>query len=220
MTGTPAPAPGDAEERNRPTPFVQRVIDALPPPLRSALQEIRTHERQTALVVDRARAHSLLEELRDRHGFDVLVDVTAVDYLNRDRAERFQVIYILQSRRELEVLRVHAWVPEEDPTIATAHDLWRSARWGERECHDMFGIEFVGAPDMRRFLMPEDYPGFPLRKDYPLKGKGERVQFPRIVPQGDEIKVKAPRPYPVSIGRGMHTPEYLAEVERDSKPRS
>ena len=84
----------------------------------------------------------------------------------------------------------------------------------------MFGIVFEGNPDLRRFLMPEHYPAFPLLKDYPLRGREERREFTRVVPTGDEMKVEKPLPYPTSIGRGMHTPEYLKEVERDSKPRS
>ena len=223
---TSAAGPGDVpassatEARDRPTRFVESVIADLEPALRDKLLDIRTYQRQTGLYVIRELAHPLLRHLRDRHDFEVLVDVTAVDYLNKDTRERFQVVYVVQNRRQMELLRVHAWVPEEDPSIATVHDLWPAARWGERECHDMFGIEFAGAPDLRRFLMPEDYPGFPLLKDYPLKGKGERVQFPTVVPCGDEMKVEKLPKYPTTIGRGLHTPEYLKEIERDSKPRA
>ena len=215
--GNAAEQPSDAISSD---PMAHEIVDQLPANLRDSVLQVVTHEGQTGIFTDRDSAHALLQELRDQHGYDVLTDVTAVDYLNKDMPERFQVVYVLNNREHLHYLRVHAWLPEEDPTIQTVYDLWHSARWGERECHDMFGIEFDGAPDLRRFLMPEDYPGFPLLKDYPLKGKGERVQFPRIVPQGDEVKVREPEAYPTSVGRGMHTPEYLREVERDSKPKS
>jgi NADH-quinone oxidoreductase subunit C len=89
------------------------------------------------------------------------------------------VVYQLFSITHNDYYRVKAWVPEADPTIATASEIWRSANWGEREVYDMFGITFVGHPDLKRILMPEGYPGFPLRKDYPLTGHGERYDFPK-----------------------------------------
>jgi len=67
--------------------------------------------------------------------------------------------------------------------------------------------------------MPEDYPAFPLLKDYPLKGRGERRQFPYLPPRGGEMAEGAPPPYPVTIGRGMHTPDYSEEVRRESRPK-
>ncbi|MCH2586327.1 MAG: NADH-quinone oxidoreductase subunit C, partial [Planctomycetes bacterium] len=63
-------------------------------------------------------------------------------------------------------------------------ELWKSALWAEREAHDMYGIHFVGNPDLRRLLMPQDFPGFPLRKDYPLRGRGERDAFPQYLHSG------------------------------------
>ncbi|MFQ5655076.1 MAG: NADH-quinone oxidoreductase subunit C [Planctomycetota bacterium] len=196
------------------------VVAALPEECRGNLIAVRNFAGQTAIEVARPHQRPILEHLRESQGFDVLVDVTAVDYLNQDVPERFQVVHIVQRRSDSLYLRVHTWVAEENPSIESVYDLWPAASWGERECHDMFGIVFEGNPDLRRFLMPEDYPAFPLLKDYPLKGRGERVQFPRIVPRGDEMQVEEPLPYPTSIGRGMHTPEYLEEIERDSKPRS
>ncbi len=199
--------------------FAARILAEMPETLRAKVLETRTHGGQSAFYVKREDAFPLLQHLRDRAGCAALADVTAVDFLNQDMPERFQVVYVVQERGGCRFLRVHAWVPEDDAKIRSVYELWRSAAWAERECHDMFGIHFDGAPDLRRFLMPEDYPGFPLLKDYPLKGRGERVQFPRVVPVGDEIKVKDPEAYPTTIGRGMHTPEYLEEIERDSKPR-
>ena len=174
-----------------------------------------------ALYIHRDHAYELLQHLRDDQDFHVLTDVTAVDFLNQDAPERFQVVYVLQRRSApFTYLRVNVPVPEEDPSIASVYELWRAAKWGERECHDMFGIVFTGNPDLRRFLMPEDYPAFPLLKDYPLTGQGERRQFTRVVPTGDEMKEEEVPPYPTSIGRGMHTPEYIEELRRDSEPRS
>ncbi len=208
------------KEAQRPGSDQPEIMVALGEPWRQRILEVRELHGQYGLCVTGENAHELLRELRDRHGFHILTDVTAVDFLNKDTPERFQVVYVLHCRERGEFLRIHAWVSEEEPHIESVYDLWRSAKWGERECHDMFGIVFDGNPDLRRFLMPEDYPAFPLLKDYPLTGRDERRQFPRLVPDAREMKVESPLPYPTSIGRGMHTPEYLKEVERDSKPRS
>ena len=214
-TGRQAPEPEKDDE-------AAGVLAAIPPQLRGKILEQRTHNGQTGVWVAGQDAYPLLEHLLRDQGFQYLVDVTAVDSLNQDTAERFQVVYVLQRRSQSSrvlYLRVHAWVTEEGAKIESVYSLWRSAKWAERECHDMFGIIFEGNPDLRRLLMPEDYPGFPLLKDYPLKGRGERVQFPRLVPEGDEMKVKEVLPYPTSIGRGMHTPEYLKEIQRDAQPK-
>jgi NADH-quinone oxidoreductase subunit C len=77
-------------------------------------------------------------------------------------------------------LRVKTWVPEDDPVVNTASDVWKSAPWAEREVWDLFGIKFRGHADLRRLVMPYDYSGHPLRKDYPLRGRGERFNFPKI----------------------------------------
>ena len=108
-------------------------------------------------------------------GFDQLVDLTAVDYLTygADRglppgveSERFEVVAGLISHERRERLRMRVQVPAEDPAIPTLFDLWPGVESLEREVFDMFGIVFVGHPDMSRILMPEDWSGHPLRKDY------------------------------------------------------
>ena len=77
-------------------------------------------------------------------------------------------------------MSVKTWVDEEQPVVPTCSDLWPAAGWAEREVYDMFGIEFEGHPNLIRLLMPFDYSGHPLRKDYPLRGRGERDNFPVI----------------------------------------
>lgn len=197
---------------------VSNLLESLSAPLRETVLSVEVHQDQAAFVTRIESVRALLESLHDDHGFDFLVDVTALDFLNDDTEERFQVVYVLRRSSDLCLLRVHAWLPEEAQGVATVFDLWNSARWGERECHDMFGIVFEGNPDLRRLLMPEDYPGFPLLKDYPLTGHGERRNFSRIVPVGNEMREEEPLDYPTSIGRGMHTPEYIEEVRRESSP--
>lgn len=102
--------------------------------------------------------------------FNFCSDVTATDW--PPRAERFDVIYCLFSTRHRHRIRVKAKVAENQP-IASVTSVWPAANWLEREVFDMFGIQFSGHPDLRRILMPEDWQGFPQRKDYPLEGPGE-----------------------------------------------
>ena len=108
-------------------------------------------------------------------GFDQLIDLTAVDYLTygADRGlpdqvapERFEVVASLMSHERRERLRMRVQVPADDPTLPTLFDLWPGSENLEREVYDMFGIVFEGHPDLSRILMPEDWPGHPLRKDY------------------------------------------------------
>lgn len=101
--------------------------------------------------------------------FDHLKDLCGVDYLNKKEV-RFEVVYNLYSIRHRHMIRLRAEVPENDTTIHSVTSVWPGADWHERECFDMFGITFKGHPDMRRILLPEDWEGNPLRKDYPLKG--------------------------------------------------
>jgi NADH-quinone oxidoreductase subunit C len=133
------------------------------------------------LVVAAEKAHSLLETLKTAHGFDMLIDITAVDYLEYEGAEdRFGVVYCVLNTTTGDRLVVKTFVNDPGPTLPTAIDLWRGADWMEREVYDMFGITFAGHPDLRRILMPEEFTSFPLRKDYPIKGRGERHNFPVI----------------------------------------
>ena len=102
--------------------------------------------------------------------FDLCSDLTATDW--PPRAERFDVIYCLYSTRLRHRIRLKARLADQH-AIASVTPVWPAANWLEREVYDMFGIEFSGHPDLRRILMPEDWQGFPQRKDYPLEGPGE-----------------------------------------------
>jgi len=103
--------------------------------------------------------------------FDLCSDVTATDWPPRSSA-RFDVVYCLYSTRFRHRVRVKTLVGENQP-LPSATAVWPSANWLEREVFDMFGVNFTGHPDRRRILMPEDWQGFPQRKDYPLEGPGE-----------------------------------------------
>ena len=148
-------------------------------------QDLVRHEAfrdQQSLLVKLPRVHEALRFCRDQLGFAVLTDVTAVDTLKLegDHPERFWVVWTLTNLEQEARLRLKAYVSEDDPVVPTASDLWPAADWAEREVYDMFGLEFSGHPNLIRILMPFDYAGHPLRKDYPLRGRGERDNFPVI----------------------------------------
>lgn len=163
------------------TTRVEQAVEIARSRFGDAVIRVTIHAGQTTIDVKREVAHGLLKALRDEAGFDFLQDIAGLDYLNLGEPERFAVAYHLYSYAAKEIVRVKAWVPEEDPTIDSVHDLWHSANWAEREAYDMVGIRFKGHPDLRRILMPDAYEGHPLRKDYPLTGRGERMNFPKYV---------------------------------------
>lgn len=132
-------------------------------------------------LVPSGKLYPVLEHLQRDRGFDMLAEMTAVDYLEYPEAvDRYGVVYVVVNTSTGERLIVKTFVNPPEPELPTAYPLWRSADWLEREVYDMFGIRFLGHPDLRRILMPEEFTAFPLRKDYPLKGRGERHNFPVI----------------------------------------
>ena len=126
---------------------------------------------QVSVIIKKENIVDICKFLHDdpELDFDHLRDLCGVDYLNK-KEPRFEVIYHLYSVRHRHMIRLNAQVSENDPKIDSLTFLWAGANWHERECFDMFGIKFKGHPDMRRILLPEDWEGYPLRKDYPLKG--------------------------------------------------
>jgi NADH-quinone oxidoreductase subunit C len=143
---------------------------------------VGAHANQAWVDVRRDRIVDILKMLRDEGGFDFLTDLTAVDYLNQGQPERFCVVYNLYSTKDNLRTRVKAWVPEGDATIESVSALWKAANWAEREVFDLMGVTFKSHPDLRRIQLPDNYEGHPLRKDYPLTGRGERMNFPRYIP--------------------------------------
>src|SRR4051812_15440645 len=142
------------------------------------LSEFRSDTRVVIRKDDLAAAMAMLKNDR---GFDLLVDVTCVDYLSyRDAKNRFGLVYLLANTATNERLTLRVYLDEPDLTVPSMVPLWAGANWLEREVFDMFGIHFDGHPDLRRILMPEEFTAFPLRKDYPLQGRGERHNFHRL----------------------------------------
>jgi NADH-quinone oxidoreductase subunit C len=136
---------------------------------------------QTVVFVDRDRSYDALSWLKNALGqeFNYLTDVTAVDY--RDPERPLEVVYQLRSLHRKADLRVKIGLDKRVPLeVRSVVDLWRGADWLEREVYDMFGVTFVGHPDLRRILMWETYAeGYPLRKDFPLRGHFSRAEQTR-----------------------------------------
>jgi NADH-quinone oxidoreductase subunit C len=163
--GSYVPPPGgvDPEENIA----VQKLRAAIP----DAIEEVASFRDQVTVRVFKDRLVEVCTFLRDTPGleFDFLTDLTAVDYPTRPK--RFDVVLHLYSMTQNHLLRVKAAVAENE-TIGSVVPVWKTANWLERETYDMFGVVFEGHPDLRRILLPEDWEGFPLRKDYPLGGYG------------------------------------------------
>jgi NADH-quinone oxidoreductase subunit C len=161
------------------TPANAATIEAL----KTCCGEAPTSEFRgdTRVVVGKDKLLDAMRLLKESRGFDLLVDVTCVDYLKyRDADHRFGLVYLLASTATNERLTVRVYLDEPDLTVPSMYPLWAGADWLEREVFDMFGIVFASHPDLRRILMPEEFTAFPLRKDYPLQGRGERHNFQRI----------------------------------------
>jgi NADH-quinone oxidoreductase subunit C len=149
--------------------------------LTARFPEVKTSEfRGTTRAIVPAKAiYEALEFLKNERRFDFLVDITCVDYLHyRGAEDRFGLVYLLTAMETNERITLRTFLNEPDLTVPSAVPLWEGAHWMEREVYDMFGIIFAGHPDLRRILLPEEFTAFPLRKDYPLQGRGERHNFP------------------------------------------
>ncbi len=137
--------------------------------------EFRTNRR---VHLAPERLYLVMEFLKQACGFDMLAELSAADYLQYpDARDRFGVWYVLVSTTTGARLIVKTFVNDPDPTLPSVFSLWKGADWMEREVYDMYGVIFDGHPDLRRILMPDEFTAFPLRKDYPMRGRGERHNF-------------------------------------------
>ncbi len=151
--------------------------------------ETETYEfrDQLTLIVPKDKLKDVCKKLKEdeKTKFDALLDITAIDWLGKDKKDRFEVVYFLYSHPNKARVRIKTPVSEADPTCPTMIDVWESARWYERETWDMYGIKFEGHKGLRRFYMPEDFldpetkePLHPLRKDFPLMGIPNSLPLP------------------------------------------
>jgi NADH-quinone oxidoreductase subunit C len=160
---------------------VSPSIAALRSEFGAAIERHLVSAGQTIVYVGRDRFHDVLAWLRDTAGqeYNYLTDVTAVEY--RDPERPLEVVYQLRSLDRKADLRVKVALDKRAPLeVRSVYDLWRGADWLEREVFDMFGVTFTGHPDLRRILMWETYAeGYPLRKDFPLRGHFSRAEQTR-----------------------------------------
>ena len=150
--------------------------------------EVHTFRDETTLIVAPEHIVAACETLRDEFGFDFLADLTAVDYWPQE-APRFHVVYQLYSYPHNLSLRLRVPLDGNAPSLPTVETVYPNANWYEREVWDMFGIRFEGHSDLRRILMPHDWEGHPLRKDYPLGYEEPQFSF-----NFDEIAKFKPHP--------------------------
>jgi NADH-quinone oxidoreductase subunit C len=152
------------------------TLDALTPP--PHVQAQGTLAGEDWIIVPREHIRVALANLREQ-GYASLCFITAVDHLatpvQSPPPERYEVVYQLRNMRTKHEIRVRVFVPESDLKVPSVYDLFGPANWDERETWDMFGIDFDGHPDLTRILMPEDWVGHPLRRDFPVGG--EPVDF-------------------------------------------
>ena len=165
-TGPPDPPP---PADKTPPAFIATLQSAI----QGSVTQVSYWVGDWTIIVPAAQLLEVARHLRDAPdaAFDLCSDVTATDWPPR-LSGRFDVVYVLYSTRHRHRLRVKTIVAETQP-LPSVTSVWPSANWLEREIYDMFGVNFAGHPDRRRILMPEDWQGYPQRKDYPLEGPGE-----------------------------------------------
>jgi NADH-quinone oxidoreductase subunit C len=148
-----------------------QLITALQASHAEAVSEVIQAFGEITLVVPRERLVELCTYLRTtpEFGFNMLADICGVDR-GPEEDPRFEVNYHLFSTTKFHRLRLKVVLSEEDASVPTVTNVWRTANWHERETFDMFGVRFEGHPDLRRILLPDDWQGHALRKDFPLRG--------------------------------------------------
>lgn len=169
-------------------PCPETVVESLRAHLGDDFRKVEVVSGQTRVTIDRRALVSALKFLK-RHEecpFEQLSDVTAADLsqlpnFDAETDDRFVVMYVLFSMSKRTRLILRCPVPESDPTIETSLHAYKTGVWTEREVYEMFGIRFVGHPNLKRLLTPDYFDAeqqYPLRKDYPLRGIGDRYNFP------------------------------------------
>ena len=182
LPGSAAPGPAPATPRHLPNRGgpANPSADALRARFEGGITRVEVIWGETNVYVDRARLFDVVQWLHDdaSQRYDYLSDVTAVEY--RDPEQPLEVVWHLRSLPYRRFLRVKVELPKDGTTPLEVPSVWsvyKGADWLERECYDMFGIRFVGHPDLRRILMWEQYhEGYPLRKDFPLRGRFGRAE--------------------------------------------
>jgi NADH-quinone oxidoreductase subunit C len=163
-----------------------QIVEQLKSKFSDAIEDVREFRGELTVRVKPERLVEMCAFLRDDPdcAFDFLSDVSGVDY--NPEEPRFGVNYHLTSMNYRQRLRLKVRIPGPDPHVPTVTSVWPGANWFERETYDLFGVVFVGHPDLRRLLLPEDFRGHPLRRDEPIAQ--EEVQFTHNFDEVDRTK--------------------------------
>ncbi|MGH9860878.1 MAG: NADH-quinone oxidoreductase subunit C [Candidatus Acidiferrales bacterium] len=163
--GAAAPPKPPAVPKPGPVPLDNELVKRYRGRFGDAIREATEDRKQAILLVDKDRLLEIAQYTRDEEKFSLLADLTAVDWPKRER--RFDVVLNLYSFDKNERLRIKTHAGEGEP-VASMSRVWPTANWLERECFDMFGIVFAGHPELKRILLPDEWQGHPLRKDYDI----------------------------------------------------
>jgi NADH-quinone oxidoreductase subunit C len=161
----------------------QEIFDSLGKSFGEKIQRKTEFRGETTYMIAASDLREIAQFCRDELSFDYLIDITSID--NFDEEPRFEIVYHFYSMPHGVHLRFKLKVPEEAVAVDTVSDIWPTANWHEREIYDMMGIKFNGHPDLRRILMWDGYPYFPLRKDFPLEGLPSEmpdIAFTKVTP--------------------------------------
>jgi len=161
----------------------QEALTSLGKLLDAKIQDKTEFRGETTYTILRGDLREVAKLCRDNLSFDYLIDITSID--NFGEEPRFEIVYELYSMTLAANLRLKLRVSEDAGAVDTISDIWPTANWHEREIYDMMGIKFNGHPDLRRILMWDGYPFFPLRKEFPLEGLPSEmpdVAFTKVTP--------------------------------------
>jgi NADH-quinone oxidoreductase subunit C len=148
---------------------IEAVVENLKGKFAASILEVAEYRGETTVIVKKEEIVAICSYLKMSEGFNFLSDLCGVDYLGK-KDDRFMVVYNLYNISTHARLRLKVAVAEKDATVDSVASVWGTANWHERECWDLLGISFNNHPDLRRILMPADWVGHPLRKDYPVQG--------------------------------------------------
>jgi NADH-quinone oxidoreductase subunit C len=160
-----APPAPPKEAPPKPVPLDNELVQRLKARFGDAIREASLDRKQAIVLIAVEKLREISRYCRDDEKFDMLTDLTAVDWPKREK--RFDVVLNLYSFARNERLRLKAHAGETEPAPSVC-EIWPAANWMERECYDMFGIVFDGHPDLKRILLPDEWQGHPLRKDYDI----------------------------------------------------
>lgn len=148
---------------------IEAVVENLKEKFAASVLEVVEYRGETTVIVKKEEIVAICSYLKVSEGFNFLSDLCGVDYQAK-KDDRFMVVYNIYNITTHERLRLKVAVAEKDATVDSVASVWGTANWHERECWDLLGISFNNHPDLRRILLPADWVGHPLRKDYPVQG--------------------------------------------------